>query len=45
MSLAAKLKHELKAVAVATLFFGTWISALILLKTLVLEEYQIGFSG
>jgi hypothetical protein len=40
-----KLKHELKAVGVATLFFGVWIGALILLKTLVLEEYQLGFSG
>ena len=29
----------------ATLFFGAWIGALILLKTLVLEEYQLGFSG
>jgi hypothetical protein len=45
MSLPARLKHELKAVGMATLFFGAWISALILLKTLVLDEYQIGFSG
>ncbi len=45
MSLSAKLKRELKALAVATLFFGAWIGGLILLKTLVLEEYDIGFSG
>jgi hypothetical protein len=45
MNLAAKLKHELKAVALATLFFGAWIGALILLKTLVLEEYAVSFTG
>ena len=45
MTLPKKLKHELKAVALATLFFGAWIGALVLLKTLVLEEYAIGFSG
>ena len=40
-----KLKHELKAVAGAMLFFGVWIGALILIKTLVLAEYHVGFSG
>jgi hypothetical protein len=45
MSFPQKLKHELKEIAVAALFFGLWIAALILLKTLVLSEYQIGFSG
>lgn len=45
MSLAARLKHELRAVVAATLFFGAWIGSLILLKTLVLEEYRVGFSG
>jgi hypothetical protein len=45
MSFSQKLMHELKAIAVAFLFFGLWIAALILLKTLVLSEYQIGFSG
>lgn len=44
-SFAAKLKHELQAVAVATLFFGLWLGVLVLLKTLVLAEYQIGFAG
>lgn len=41
MSAAEKLKHELKAVGSATLFFGVWIGGLILIKNLVLEEYQI----
>ena len=45
MSLPEKLKHELKSVAAVTLFFGLWIGVLILLKTLVLQEYQLGFSG
>ena len=40
-----KLKHELKAVAGAMAFFGAWIGALILMKTLVLAEYHVGFSG
>jgi hypothetical protein len=45
MGLPAKLQHELRAVISATLFFGVWIGALMLLKTLVLDEYHIGFSG
>ncbi len=40
-----KLKHELKAVGAAMLYFGAWIGALILLKTLVLAEYEVEFSG
>jgi hypothetical protein len=45
LSLSARVRHELKAVGLATLFFGLWIGALVLLKTLVLEEYAIGFTG
>lgn len=45
MSLSSRLKHELKAVAVATAFFGVWIGGLITVKTLVLEEYHIDFAG
>lgn len=45
MSIGENLRLELKAVTAATLFFGVWIGALLLLKTLVLEEYHIGFSG
>jgi hypothetical protein len=45
MSLQQKLKHELKAVGLATLYFGVWIGALMILKTLVLAEYRIAFHG
>ncbi len=45
MSLRQKLKYELKALTLAVAFFGAWIGVLILLKTLVLEEYRIGFAG
>lgn len=45
MSLSSRLKHELKAVAAATAFFGAWIGGLIAIKTLVLDEYHIDFVG
>ena len=45
MSLSAKLEKELRGLTSATLFYGAWISGMILLKTLVLEEYHIGYSG
>ena len=45
MSAGAKLKEELRAVGLYTLFFGAWFSAFMLLKVLILEEYQIRFSG
>jgi hypothetical protein len=38
-----KLKEELRAIALATLYFSCWIGALILLKELVLAEYHIAF--
>ncbi len=43
MSLTSKLKHELKAVGIAMLYFGAWIGALLLVKQLVLAEYAIAF--
>ncbi|MFN0066375.1 MAG: hypothetical protein ACKVYV_01950 [Limisphaerales bacterium] len=43
MSLKQKLKHEIKAVGLAMLYFGLWIGALLLLKQLVLAEYRIAF--
>jgi hypothetical protein len=43
MNLAAKLKHELKAVAITTLYFGVWLGVLLAIKSLVLAEYQIAF--
>jgi hypothetical protein len=45
MSIVARIKHELKAVGAVTLFFGVWIGALITLKTLILEEYHVSFTG
>src|SRR5262245_37692729 len=43
-SLRQKLGHELKSVAVVTLFFLIWLGSLMCLKTLILKEYQIQFS-
>lgn len=45
MSAASKLKEELKSVALYTLFFAAWFAMFILLKTLILAEYEIRFSG
>jgi hypothetical protein len=45
MNLGHKLLHELEAVALTTLFFGTWAAVLVVLKTLVLADYQIEFRG
>ena len=45
MSMAQKLKHEVKSVIVLTLYFGCWLGALVLLKYLLLAEYHIAFSG
>ena len=43
MGLKQKLLHELKSVATTALYFGCWIAALLLLKFLVLSEYNITF--
>ena len=45
MSSVQKLKDEIKAVALATLYFAVWIGVLVVLKQLVLEEYHIQFNG
>ena len=45
MSLRQKLMDEIRAVALATLYFGTWIGVLVFLKTLALAEYRIAFRG
>jgi hypothetical protein len=45
MSFKQKLKDEIKAVALATLYFATWIGVLMVLKKLILAEYQIEFNG
>jgi hypothetical protein len=45
MKLVARLKHHFRSLAVDTAYFSAWIGTLILLKTLVLQEYRIGFVG
>jgi hypothetical protein len=45
MSFKQKLKDEIKAVGLAALYFGCWIGALLLLKSLILAEYKIAFHG
>lgn len=45
MSVLQKLKDEIKALALATFYFGSWIAVLIVLKKLILAEYQIEFHG
>jgi len=43
MTFVQKLKCELSAVGLAMLYFGCWIAVLLLLKQLILAEYQIAF--
>ena len=45
MSFRQKFRHEIWLVAATTLYFAAWFGALMVLKTLVLAEYQIGFHG
>ena len=45
MSACQKLKEELRSLVEAMLYFGAWIGALILIKSLILEEYHITFTG
>jgi len=45
MSFKEKLKDEIKAIGITALYFGCWIAALLLLKSLVLAEYRIAFHG
>jgi hypothetical protein len=45
MNLRQKLKDEIRAVAVATLYFAAWIGVLVLLKTILLAEDRIEFHG
>jgi hypothetical protein len=45
VGLQQKLIHEVKAMVSAALYFGCWITALVVLKHLILEEYQIEFNG
>ncbi len=45
MHVKEKLKEESKAIVITALYFGTWIAALLLIKSLVLAEYRIAFHG
>jgi hypothetical protein len=45
MSIQQKLKHELKAVILVTLFFVVWLGFFMALKVIVLGEYDIQFGG
>jgi hypothetical protein len=45
MSASEKLVSELKALAIASMYFGVWIGMLGLLKKLILSEYNIEFTG
>jgi hypothetical protein len=45
MSIQQKLKHELRAIVMVTLFFAAWLGILMVLKILLLEDYHIRFGG
>ena len=45
MRVPEKVKHELKAIAVTTLYFAAGLGVLMFLKRLVLADYQIRFRG
>jgi hypothetical protein len=43
MRFKQKLNEEIKALGIAAGYFGCWIAALLLIKSLILAEYQIAF--
>ena len=45
MGMPEKLKHELKALGIAFLYFTVWMGGLVLIKKLVLDEYHVAFVG
>ena len=45
MSISSSLKEEVTAIFWVTLYFSCWLVALVFLKRMVLEEYQIAFPG
>lgn len=45
VSLSARLAHEAKAIGMAALYFGCWLAVLMVIKKLVLMDYQIAFDG
>jgi hypothetical protein len=44
-NVAYKLKREIEAVLLLTLYFGSWIGSLVLLKYLILAQYEIAYDG
>ena len=45
MSWKQKLKEELKSLGIIMLYFGLWFAFMIILKTLLLRQYDIEFKG
>lgn len=45
MSISSRLREEVTAIFWVTLYFSFWLVALVLLKRMVLAEYQIAFPG
>src|SRR5262245_7490702 len=45
MSLGQTVKEEIRVVLLTTLYFATWLVLLVFLKKLILEQYQIEFTG
>lgn len=45
MSATDNILSELKELGGATLYFATWMGALVLLKKLILAEYSVAFTG
>ena len=45
MSWKSKLKEELKSLGIIMLYFGLWFAFMIILKILLLREYDIEFTG
>lgn len=43
--LGQRIKHEVRALVSATVYFGAWITMLVVLKQLILDEYHIPFRG
>ena len=44
-SFRQKLFKEIKTVAIATVYFAIWIGILMFLKTMILTEYKVEFTG
>lgn len=45
MGFQQKLLHEIRAVGLTMLYFGCWIATLVVIKQLILAEYEIEFNG